>query len=192
VIRRLPANVNNPGPVSRPDGGPCAPNDAEEKRSGTIELAPDLARDRFPESSGEVCLGANGRSNGPLHGWPVTRLMHSAPAGRHGHPRWKAGSLTTTPGCCCSAACSWPAVGLFISPARRIRSSPGMVTLRGVFRLLWIITGIGSFSGPTVDKRSRSTTLTAPGGRLAPGRGMTPVLSFGQSFRRCRSFCFPF
>ena len=49
-------------------------------------------------------------------------------------------------------------VGLFISSLTKNQIVAGMVTF-AVFLLLWIITWIGSFSGPTVDKLTQYLSI---------------------------------
>ncbi len=60
-------------------------------------------------------------------------------------------------------------VGLFISSLTKNQIVAGMVTF-AVFLLLWIITWIGSFSGPTVDKLTQYLSIIDHFDDFAEGR----------------------
>ena len=66
----------------------------------------------------------------------------------YGHPEWKP-IATAYLGLLLLGGC-FISVGLFISSLTKNQIVAGMVTF-AVFLLLWVITWIGSFSGPTMD-----------------------------------------
>ena len=82
-------------------------------------------------------------------GWIGTALVFGAVAIRFLRPEWKP-IVTTYIGLLLFGGC-FVSLGLFISSLTKNQIVAGMVTF-AVFLLLWIITWIGSFSGPTVDK----------------------------------------
>ena len=67
----------------------------------------------------------------------------------YGHPEWKP-IVSAYLGLLLLGGC-FIALGLLISSLTSNQIVAGMVTF-AVFLLLWVITWIGSFSGPTVDK----------------------------------------
>ena len=76
-------------------------------------------------------------------------LIHIGILFVYGSPEWKP-IVTAYLGLLLLGGC-FISVGLFISSLTKNQIVAGMVTF-AVFLLLWIITWIGSFSGPTVDK----------------------------------------
>jgi ABC-2 type transport system permease protein len=117
---------------------------AEEKRSGTIELLLTSPVTDFQIIMGKF-LGAMA-----LYGCMLAvTLIHIGLLFVYGRPEWKP-IVTTYLGLLLFGGC-FVSLGLFISSLTKNQIVAGMVTF-AVFLLLWIITWIGSFSGPTVDK----------------------------------------
>jgi ABC-2 type transport system permease protein len=117
---------------------------AEEKRSGTIELLLTSPVTDFQIIMGKF-LGAMALYCCML----AVTLIHIALLFVYGRPEWKP-IVTTYIGLLLFGGC-FVSLGLFISSLTKNQIVAGMVTF-AVFLLLWIITWIGSFSGPTVDK----------------------------------------
>jgi ABC-2 type transport system permease protein len=117
---------------------------AEEKRSGTIELLLTSPVTDFQIIMGKF-LGAMALYACML----AVTLIHIGLLFVYGHPEWKP-IVTTYIGLLLFGGC-FVSLGLFISSLTKNQIVAGMVTF-AVFLLLWIITWIGSFSGPTVDK----------------------------------------
>jgi gliding motility-associated transport system permease protein len=117
---------------------------AEEKRSGTIELLLTSPVTDFQIIIGKF-LGAMALYACML----AVTLIHIGLLFYYGHPEWKP-IVTTYIGLLLFGGC-FVSLGLFISSLTKNQIVAGMVTF-AVFLLLWIITWIGSFSGPTVDK----------------------------------------
>ncbi len=117
---------------------------AEEKRSGTIELLLTSPVTDFQIIMGKF-LGAMALYAAML----AVTLIHIAILFVYGHPEWKP-ILSAYLGLLLFGGC-FVSLGLFISSLTKNQIVAGMVTF-AVFLLLWIITWIGSFSGPTVDK----------------------------------------
>jgi ABC-2 type transport system permease protein len=117
---------------------------AEEKRSGTIELLLTSPVTDFQIIIGKF-LGAMALYGAML----AVTLIHIGLLFVYGHPEWKP-IVTTYIGLLLFGGC-FISLGLFISSLTKNQIVAGMVTF-AVFLLLWIITWIGSFSGPTVDK----------------------------------------
>jgi ABC-2 type transport system permease protein len=117
---------------------------SEEKRSGTIELLLTS-----PLTDFQIIMG---KFIGALALWAimlVVTLPHISLLFVYGHPEWKP-ILTAYLGLLLLGGC-FISVGLFISSLTSNQIVAGMVTF-AVFLFLWVITWIGSFSGPTVDK----------------------------------------
>jgi len=117
---------------------------AEEKRSGTIELLLTSPLSDFQIIMGKF-LGAMALYLVML----AVSLIHIAILFIYGHPEWKP-ILTAYLGLVLLGGC-FISLGLFISSLTKNQIVAGIVTF-AVFLFLWIITWIGSFSGPTVDK----------------------------------------
>jgi ABC-2 type transport system permease protein len=117
---------------------------AEEKRSGTIELLLTSPITDFQIIIGKF-LGAMALYACML----AVTLIHIGLLFHYGNPEWKP-IVTTYIGLLLFGGC-FVSLGLFISSLTKNQIVAGMVTF-AVFLLLWIITWIGSFSGPTVDK----------------------------------------
>jgi len=117
---------------------------SEEKRVGTIELLLTSPLTDFQIIMGKF-LGAM-----TLYGiMLLVSMIHLAALFIYGRPEWKP-LVSAYLGLLLLGGC-FISVGLFISSLTKNQIVAGMVTF-AVFLLLWIITWIGSFSGPTVDK----------------------------------------
>jgi ABC-2 type transport system permease protein len=117
---------------------------AEEKRSGTIELLLTS-----PLTDFQIVMG---KFLGALALWAImlaVSLIHIGILFMYGNPEWKP-IVTAYVGLLLLGGC-FISVGLFISSLTKNQIVAGMVTF-AVFLILWIITWIGSFSGPTMDK----------------------------------------
>ena len=117
---------------------------SEEKRSGTIELLLTSPLSDFQIIMGKF-LGAMALYLVML----AVTLIHLAILFVYGHPEWKP-ILTAYVGLVLLGGC-FISLGLFISSLTKNQIVAGVVTF-AVFLFFWIITWIGSFSGPTVDK----------------------------------------
>jgi ABC-2 type transport system permease protein len=117
---------------------------SEEKRSGTIELLLTS-----PLSDFQIIMG---KFLGAMALYVImlgVTLIHIAILFVYGRPEWKP-IVTAYIGLVLLGGC-FISLGLFISSLTKNQIVAGMVTF-AVFLFLWIITWIGSFSGPTVDK----------------------------------------
>jgi gliding motility-associated transport system permease protein len=124
---------------------------SEEKRSGTIELLLTSPITDFQIIMGKF-LGAMA-----LYGVMLAvTLIHIAVLFVYGRPEWKP-IVTTYLGLLLLGGC-FISLGLFISSLTKNQIVAGMVTF-ATFLLLWIITWIGSFSGPTVDKLTQYLSI---------------------------------
>jgi gliding motility-associated transport system permease protein len=124
---------------------------AEEKRSGTIELLLTS-----PVSDFEIIMG---KFLGAMALYTVmlgVTLLHVALLFKFGTPEWKP-IVTAYIGLLLLGGC-FIALGLLISSLTKNQIVAGMVTF-AVFLMLWIITWIGSFSGPTVDKLTQYLSI---------------------------------
>jgi ABC-2 type transport system permease protein len=117
---------------------------SEEKRSGTIELLLTSPLTDFQIILGKF-LGAMALYACML----AVTLIHVGLLFVYGRPEWKP-IVTAYVGLLLMGGC-FISLGLFISSLTKNQIVAGMVTF-AVFLLLWIITWIGSFSGPTADK----------------------------------------
>jgi ABC-2 type transport system permease protein len=117
---------------------------SEEKRSGTIELLLTSPLSDFQIIMGKF-LGAMALYLVML----AVTLIHIAILFIYGRPEWKP-IVTAYLGLVLLGGC-FISLGLFISSLTKNQIVAGMVTF-AVFLFLWIITWIGSFSGPTIDK----------------------------------------
>jgi ABC-2 type transport system permease protein len=124
---------------------------SEEKRSGTIELMLTSPLTDFEIIVGKF-LGAMGLYACML----AVTLIHVGLLFWFGKPEWKP-IVTAYIGLLLMGGC-FISVGLFISSLTKNQIVAGMVTF-AVFLLLWIITWIGSFSGPTVDKLTQYLSI---------------------------------
>ena len=86
----------------------------------------------------------------------LVTMIHIALLFVYGQPEWKP-ILTAYVGLLLLGGC-FISLGLLISSLTRNQIVAGMVTF-AVFLLLWIITWIGSFSGPTVDQLTQYLSI---------------------------------
>jgi ABC-2 type transport system permease protein len=124
---------------------------SEEKRSGTMELLLTS-----PLTDLEIILG---KFFGALALYGVmlaVTLLHVALLFVYGSPEWKP-IVTVYIGLLLLGGC-FISVGLFISSLTRNQIVAFVATF-AVFLMLWIITWIGSFSGPTVDKLTQYLSI---------------------------------
>jgi ABC-2 type transport system permease protein len=124
---------------------------SEEKRSGTIELLLTSPLTDFQIIMGKF-LGAMALYSAML----AVTLIHVGLLFVYGRPEWKP-LVTAYIGLLLMGGC-FISVGLFISSLTKNQIVAGMVTF-AVFLMLWIITWIGSFSGPTIDKLTQYLSI---------------------------------
>jgi len=124
---------------------------AEEKRSGTIELLLTSPVTDFQIIMGKF-LGAMALYGVML----LVTMIHIGLLFVYGRPEWKP-ILTAYLGLLLLGGC-FISLGLLISSLTKNQIVAGMVTF-AVFLLLWIITWIGSFSGPTVDQLTQYLSI---------------------------------
>jgi ABC-2 type transport system permease protein len=124
---------------------------SEEKRSGTIELLLTSPLTDFQIVMGKF-LGAMALYGVML----LVTMIHIALLFIYGHPEWKP-IVTAYLGVLLLGGC-FVSLGLFISSLTKNQIVAGMVTF-AVFLLFWIITWIGSFSGPAIDKLTQYLSI---------------------------------
>src|SRR5215471_16112915 len=117
---------------------------SEEKRSGTIELLLTS-----PITDWQIILGKFLGAMALYSTMLAVTAIHLAILFYYGRPEWKP-VVTAYLGLLLLGGC-FISVGLFISSLTKNQIVAGMVTF-AVFLLLWVITWIGTFSGPTVEK----------------------------------------
>jgi ABC-2 type transport system permease protein len=124
---------------------------SEEKRSGTIELLLTS-----PLTDFQIIMG---KFVGAMALYAVMLLVTTIHIGLlfiYGNPEWKP-IVTAYLGLFLLGGC-FISMGLLISSLTKNQIVAGMVTF-AVFLLLWIITWIGSFSGPTVDQLTQYLSI---------------------------------
>jgi ABC-2 type transport system permease protein len=124
---------------------------SEEKRSGTIELLLTS-----PLTDFQIIMG---KFLGAMALYAVMLLVTTIHVGLlfiYGNPEWKP-IVTAYLGLFLLGGC-FISMGLLISSLTKNQIVAGMVTF-AVFLLLWIITWIGSFSGPTVDQLTQYLSI---------------------------------
>jgi ABC-2 type transport system permease protein len=126
---------------------------AEEKRSGTIELLMTSPITDFQIVMGKF-LGAMSLYGAMLG---IT-LIHIAVLFAYGNPEWKP-ILTGYLGLVLLGGC-FVSVGLFFSSLTKNQIVAGMFTFV-VLLLLWVISWIGNFAGPTVERLTSYLSLTS-------------------------------
>jgi ABC-2 type transport system permease protein len=124
---------------------------SEEKRSGTIELLLTS-----PITDWQIILGKFLGAMSLYATMLAVTLIHLALLFIYGRPEWKP-IVTAYLGLLLLGGC-FISVGLFISSLTKNQIVAGMVTF-AVFLLLWVITWIGSFSGPTVDQLTQYLSI---------------------------------
>jgi ABC-2 type transport system permease protein len=126
---------------------------AEEKRSGTIELLMTSPITDFQIVVGKF-LGAMSLYGAMLG---IT-LIHIAVLFAYGNPEWKP-ILTGYLGLVLLGGC-FVSVGLFFSSLTKNQIVAGMFTFV-VLLLLWVISWIGNFTSPTVERLTSYLSLTS-------------------------------
>jgi len=124
---------------------------SEEKRSGTIELLLTS-----PLSDLQIIMGKFLGAMGLYAVMLLVTVPHIALLFIYGNPEWKP-ILTAYLGLLLLGGC-FISLGLLISSLTKNQIVAGMVTF-AVFLMLWIITWIGSFSGPTVDQLTQYLSI---------------------------------
>jgi ABC-2 type transport system permease protein len=124
---------------------------SEEKRSGTIELLLTS-----PLSDLQIIMGKFLGAMGLYAVMLLVTVPHIALLFIYGNPEWKP-IATAYLGLLLLGGC-FISLGLLISSLTKNQIVAGMVTF-AVFLLLWIITWIGSFSGPTVDQLTQYLSI---------------------------------
>lgn len=124
---------------------------SEEKRSGTIELLLTS-----PVTDWQIILGKFVGAMGLYAAMLGVTLIHVGILFYYGRPEWKP-VATVYLGLLLLGGC-FLSVGLFVSSLTRNQIVAGMVTFC-VFLMLWVITWIGSFSGPTVDQLTQYLSI---------------------------------
>ena len=124
---------------------------SEERRSGTIELLLTSPLTDFEIIMGKF-LGAMA-----LYGVMLAAtLIHVGLLFDYGRPEWKP-IVTVYLGLLLLGGC-FISVGLFISSMTKNQIVAFVATF-AVFLMLWVITWIGSFSGPSVDKLTQYLSI---------------------------------
>jgi len=124
---------------------------SEEKRSGTIELLLTS-----PVTDWQIILGKFFGAMLLYASMLAVTLIHVAILFIYGNPEWKP-IVTAYLGLLLLGGC-FISVGLFISSLTKNQIVAGMVTF-AVFLLLWIITWIGSSSGPEIDQLTQYLSI---------------------------------
>jgi gliding motility-associated transport system permease protein len=124
---------------------------SEEKRSGTIELLLTS-----PLTDMEIILGKFLGAMAFYGSLLAVTLIHVAILFVYGHPEWKP-IVTVYLGLLLLGGC-FVSIGLFISSLTKNQIVAFVATF-GVFLMLWVITWIGSFSGPAVDKLTQYLSI---------------------------------
>src|SRR5437764_5635462 len=124
---------------------------SEERRSGTIELLLTSPLTDFQIIMGKF-LGAMALYSVML----AVTLIHVGLLFVYGRPEWKP-IVTVYLGLLLLGGC-FISVGLFISSMTKNQIVSFVATF-AVFLMLWVITWIGSFSGPTVDKLTQYLSI---------------------------------
>src|SRR3954465_3392366 len=124
---------------------------SEEKRSGTIELLLTS-----PITDWQIILGKFVGAMALYGAMLLVTLVHLSVLFIYGNPEWKP-ILTAYLGLLLLGGC-FVSLGLFISSLTKNQIVAGMTTF-AVFLLLWVITWIGSFSGPLVDQLTQYLSI---------------------------------
>src|SRR5262249_20137232 len=124
---------------------------AEEKRSGTIELLLTS-----PITDWQITLGKFLGAMSLYAMMLAVTLIHIGVLFFYGRPEWKP-VATAYLGLLLLRGC-FISVGLFISSLTKNQIVAGFVSF-AVFLLLWVITWIGSFSGPVIDKLTQYLSI---------------------------------
>jgi gliding motility-associated transport system permease protein len=124
---------------------------AEEKRSGTIELLLTS-----PVTDFQIIMGKFFGAVALYVIMLAVTVVHLGLLFIYGNPEWKP-IFTAYIGLLLLGSC-FISLGLLISSLTKNQIVAGMVTF-AVFLMLWVITWIGSFSGPTVDKLTQYLSI---------------------------------
>jgi ABC-2 type transport system permease protein len=124
---------------------------SEEKRSGTVELLMTS-----PLTDLQIILGKFFGAMALYGALLAVTLLHVGVLFVYGNPEWKP-IATVYLGLLLLGGC-FISVGLFISSLTKNQIVAFVATF-AVFLMLWIITWIGSFSGPTVDKLTQYLSI---------------------------------
>jgi ABC-2 type transport system permease protein len=124
---------------------------AEEKRSGTIELLLTS-----PVTDFQIIMGKFFGAVALYVIMLAVTVVHLGLLFIYGNPEWKP-IFTAYIGLLLLGSC-FISLGLLISSLTKNQIVAGMVTF-AVFLMLWVITWIGSFSGPTVDKLAQYLSI---------------------------------
>jgi ABC-2 type transport system permease protein len=124
---------------------------AEEKRSGTIELLLTS-----PITDWQIILGKFFGAMALYVAMLAVTVIHIGILFVYGNPEWKP-IATAYLGLLLLGGC-FISVGLFISSLTKNQIVAGMVTF-AVFLMLWVITWIGSFSGPMIDQLTQYLSI---------------------------------
>ncbi len=147
---------------------------SEEKRSGTIELLLTS-----PLTDVEIILGKFLGAMALYGIMLLVSMIHIGILFFYGRPEWKP-LLTSYLGLLLLGGC-FISVGLFISSLTKNQIVAYMITF-AVFLFLWVITWIGSFSGPTVDKLTQYLSIVDQFDDFAKGVIDTSHLIYYVSF----------
>jgi ABC-2 type transport system permease protein len=124
---------------------------SEEKRSGTVELLMTS-----PLTDVEIILGKFFGAMALYAVMLAVTLLHVAVLFIYGNPEWKP-IVTVYLGLLLLGGC-FISVGLFISSLTKNQIVAFVATF-GVFLMLWVITWIGSFLGPTGDQLTQYLSI---------------------------------
>jgi len=124
---------------------------SEEKRSGTIELLLTS-----PVTDFQIIMGKFLGSMGLFAAMLGVTLIHIVLLFIYGNPEWKP-IVTVYLGLLLMGGC-FISMGLFISSLTKNQILAYISTF-AVFLLLWVITWMGSFSGPTIDKLTQYLSI---------------------------------
>jgi ABC-2 type transport system permease protein len=124
---------------------------AEEKRSGTIELLLTS-----PITDVQIVIGKFLGAMALYAVMLLVSMIHLAILFIYSRPEWKP-LVTAYLGLLLLGGC-FVSVGLFISSLTENQIVAGMATF-AIFLLLWVITWIGNFSGPTMDALTRYLSI---------------------------------
>ena len=124
---------------------------SEEKKSGTIELLLTS-----PLSDWQIILGKFLGAMALFAIMLLVTMIHIGLLFIYGNPEWKP-ILTAYFGLLLLGGC-FISLGLFISSLTKNQIVAGMITF-ATFLMLWIITWIGSFAGPTFDQLAQYLSI---------------------------------
>jgi ABC-2 type transport system permease protein len=147
---------------------------AEEKRSGTIELLLTS-----PVTDLQIILGKFLGAMALYGIMLAVSLIHIAILFKFGNPEWKP-IATAYLGLLLMGGC-FISLGLFISSLTKNQVVAATITF-AVFLMLWVITWIGSFAGPTVESLTSYLSIIEQFDDFAKGVVDTSHLIYYFSF----------